>query len=132
MKKEIIATANAPAAIGPYSQGVKCGQLVFVSGQIPLNPKTGELVAGDISTQTRQVLGNIEKILHAVESSLHDVVKITVFLKNMDDFAKMNETYATFFSNSPPARATVEVSRLPKDVDVEIEAVAIVGEQSAG
>ena len=125
MKKQIT-TSEAPAAIGPYSQAVMAGNLVFVSGQIPIDPKTGQLVTDDISVQTEQVLRNIEKILEAAGSSLGQVVKTTIYLNDMADYPKVNETYARFFSDSPPARATVEVSRLPKDVGVEIEAIALV------
>ncbi len=122
--KELVSTKKAPAAIGPYSQAVIAGSLVFCSGQIPLNPETGELVGSSISEQTRQVIKNLQAVLEAAGCSLDDVVKTTVFLKDMNHFAAMNEVYAEFFGNNPPARAAVEVARLPKDVLVEIEAVA--------
>lgn len=127
MKKEIVATSKAPAAIGPYSQAVRCGDLVFVSGQIPLDPETGELKGQDVPAQTEQVLKNLGAVLDAAGSSLDKVVKATVFMKDLGEFVAMNEVYATFFKDNPPARAAVEVSRLPKDVLVEIEAVALVG-----
>ena len=125
MKKEIISTDQAPGAIGPYSQAVKIGEMVFVSGQIPLDPLSGNLIEGDIKAQTRQVLKNVSAVLSAAGTSLDKVVKTTVFITNMNDFSLMNEVYAEFFTSMPPARACVEVSRLPKDVLVEVEAVAI-------
>lgn len=125
MKKEIISTDKAPKAIGPYSQGIKAGGLVFVSGQIPLDPDTGVPVSGDIAVQTERVLINISAVLVAAGSSLEDIVKTTVYLKDLADFASFNESYAGFFKENPPARATVEVSRLPKDVMIEIDAVAV-------
>jgi len=126
VEKEIVKTSAAPAAIGPYSQAVKAGGTVFLSGQIALDPKSGELVPGDIQAQTRQVLGNIKAVLAAAGSSLERVVKTTVFLTSMDDFPKMNSVYGEFFPANPPARATVEVCRLPKEAVVEIEVVALV------
>ncbi len=128
MSKHIIATPNAPAAIGPYSQAVRCRNLIFVSGQIPLDPKTGELVEGDTAVQTVRVLENLSAILNAAGSSFANVVKTTVYLKDLGDFAKMNEVYARYFSYAPPARATVEVSRLPRNVAVEIDLIAEVGD----
>jgi 2-iminobutanoate/2-iminopropanoate deaminase len=125
MRKEIVSTVRAPAAIGPYSQAVKIGAMVFVSGQIPIDPATGEIVNGDIKAQTRQVLTHLKSILEAAGSSMAKVVKTTVFITNMDNFAHVNDTYAEFFKTQPPARACVEVSRLPKNVSVEIEAIAI-------
>ena len=125
MKKEIISTDQAPAAIGPYSQAVKFGEMVFVSGQIPIDPLSGNIIEGDIKTQTRQVLKNVTAVLSAAGTSLDRVVKTTVFITNMNDFPLMNEVYAEFFPSMPPARACVEVSRLPKDVLVEVEAVAV-------
>ena len=124
MQKEIIATNKAPAAIGPYSQAVKIGELVFVAGQIPIDPASGEVVNGDIQSQTRQALKNVEAVITAAGSSLDKVIKTTVFITSMDDFSLVNEIYAEFFSTFAPARACVEVSRLPKDVNVEIEAIA--------
>ncbi len=125
--KKIIHTENAPAPIGPYSQGVLASAaFLFTAGQIPLDPKTGQLVQGDIKRQTRQVLENIEAILEAGGASLKSVVKTTVFLKDMEEFPSMNEVYNEFFRDSAPARSTVEVARLPRDVKVEIEAIALV------
>jgi 2-iminobutanoate/2-iminopropanoate deaminase len=125
--KEIVSTENAPGAIGPYSQAVKAGNLVFVSGQIPIDPNTGEFVAGDIPEQTSQVLKNLSAILEAAGASLNNVVKTTVFLADMNDFAAMNAVYAEFFNDNKPARATVEAARLPRDARVEIECIAVVG-----
>ncbi|AMM53750.1 RidA family protein [Pyrococcus kukulkanii] len=122
--KEIVFTERAPKPIGPYSQAIKAGNFLFIAGQIPINPETGELVKGDIKEQTRQVLENIKAILEAAGYTLNDVVKVTVYLKNMDDFAAMNEVYAKYFGESKPARVAVEVARLPKDVLIEIEAIA--------
>lgn len=121
--KKSISTNNAPKAIGPYSQGVAFGDLIFTSGQIPVNPETSEIPAG-IAEQTRQVLKNISGVLEAVGSSMDKVLKTVVSIKDMNDFAAMNEVYASFFSEPYPARTTVEVARLPKDVLVEIEAIA--------
>jgi 2-iminobutanoate/2-iminopropanoate deaminase len=125
--KEIIITAQAPAAIGPYSQAVRLNGMVFLSGQIPLDLKSGSLVAGSIEQQTERVLENIKAVLEGAGLSLKDVVKTTVFLKNIGDFAQMNEVYARYFVDTPPARSTVEVARLPRDVQVEIEAIAMEG-----
>lgn len=123
MKKEIISSKNAPAAIGSYSQGVKIGELVFTSGQIPINPATGELVT-EIRSATKQALENIKGILEEAGSSLDKVIKTTIFLKDMNDFAAMNEVYAQFFGENSPARSCVEVARLPKDAVIEIEAIS--------
>lgn len=127
MKKEIVSTAKAPQAIGPYSQAVRAGGFVFCSGQIPLDPATMTIVEGGIAIQTRRVLQNLSEVLAAAGSSLDRVVKTTVFLKDMNMFAEMNAVYGEFFKSEPPARATVEVARLPKDVLVEIEVVALCG-----
>lgn len=124
MSKQVISTPNAPAAIGPYSQAVRVGNLVFVSGQIPLDPVTGQLVGGDIGVQTEQVLRNLAAILEAAGSSLAQVVKATVYLRDLGEFGRMNEVYARFFAESAPARATVQVARLPRDAGVEIDVVA--------
>ncbi|OHB88114.1 MAG: hypothetical protein A3C38_05840 [Planctomycetes bacterium RIFCSPHIGHO2_02_FULL_50_42] len=124
--KVVISTKNAPQAIGPYSQGIRAGPLVFVSGQIPIDPATGDVIKGDIRTQTHRVLENLRGVLEAAGTSLKGVVKTTIFLANMEDYGAVNEVYAEFFKDSKPARATVEASRLPKDVGVEIEAIAIV------
>jgi len=126
MQKEIINTDKAPKAIGPYSQAIRSGGFIFVSGQIPLSPDSGEVVTGGIEFQTDRVLQNISAILESAGSSMEDVVKTTVFLTDMTDFSKFNECYARFFTRNKPARATVEVSRLPRDVRVEIDAVAVV------
>ncbi|MGH9602668.1 MAG: RidA family protein [Terriglobales bacterium] len=120
-----VSTTDAPRAIGPYSQGIKAGGFVFVSGQVAIDPATNQLIEGDIRAQTERVLRNVSAILEAAGTSLDQVVKTTVFLKNMEDFVPMNEVYATFFDAEPPARATVEASKLPKDMLVEIEAIAL-------
>lgn len=120
---EVVSTQMAPQAIGPYSQAIKHGGLVYVSGQIPLKPD-GELIAGGISEQTRQVLTNLHHILEAAGSKLENVLKTTVFLQDMNDFAEMNKIYSEFFAEHKPARATIQVARLPRDVSVEIEVVA--------
>ncbi|MBY8996349.1 MAG: RidA family protein [Candidatus Thorarchaeota archaeon] len=125
MKLERVSTDSAPKAIGPYSQGIKANGFVFCSGQIPTNPETGELVTGSITDQTRQALSNIKAVIEAAGSSMDKIVKCSVFLKNMDDFSEMNSEYAKWFSDPPPARAGFEVARLPKDVDIEIEAIAL-------
>lgn len=127
MEKEIINTGNAPAAAGPYSQAVRVGDLVYTAGQVAMDPASGQVVEGDVQVQTRQVLRNLQAVLQAAGSDLAHVVKTTVFLQNMDHFAAMNEAYAGFFGEAPPARSAVEVARLPLGVLVEIEAVAIVG-----
>ena len=122
--KKIISTDRAPKAIGPYSQAVVSHGLAFLSGQIPLDPATGQIVEGDITWQTTRVLENLKAVLEAAGSSLERVVKTTVYLKDMGEFVKMNDVYATFFPEHPPARATVEAARLPKDVRVEIDCIA--------
>ena len=120
-----IQTEQAPQAIGPYSQAVKANGLVFVSGQIPIDPRTGQFVAGGIAEQTEQVLKNLAALLEASGSSLAQVLKTTVFLADMEEFAAMNEIYGRFFTEEPPARATVQAARLPRDARVEIEAIAL-------
>lgn len=125
MKKDIISTKNAPAALGPYSQAVKGGEFIFISGQIPIDPSTGKLVADDIKSQTRQSLENIKVILEAAGSSLAKVIKVSVFLSDMDDFQKMNEIYRQYFPDNFPARSSVKVSELPMNAKVEIEAIAL-------
>ena len=126
--KKIISTNEAPAAIGPYSQAVRAGSIVFCAGQVPLDPKTGQIVSGDIAEQTRRVLENVAAILRSEQLTLAHVVKTTVFLADFGDFQKMNEVYATYFKNQPPARSTVGVSTLPKNALVEIEAIAVADE----
>jgi 2-iminobutanoate/2-iminopropanoate deaminase len=127
LKKEVIQTAKAPKAIGPYAQATKVGNLVFTSGQLPINPSTGE-VSGDISAQTMQVLENLKAVVEAAGGTLRDVMKATVFLTDLSGFAAMNEVYANYFKDEPPARSTVEVSALAKRAMVEIEVVAIIGD----
>ncbi len=124
MKKEIIKTENAPAPIGPYSQAVAYGNLMFVSGQIAINPENGQLVTGSIKEETHQVMKNIQNILKAAGLGMEHILKTSIFLKNMDDFAAVNEVYGSYFSGEFPARETVQVSRLPKDVNVEISVTA--------
>ena len=125
--KNIISTEKAPAAIGPYSQGISAqlGNITITSGQLPIDPATGAFAEGGIAGQTRQSLENVKAVLAADGCTLEDVIKTTVFLKDMNDFAAMNEVYATFFPTNPPARSAVEVARLPKDAMVEIEAIAV-------
>ncbi len=124
--KEIISTENAPGAIGPYSQAIKAGNMVFCSGQIPIDPATGEFVSHVVSEQTEQVLKNLTAVLEAAGTDLSGVVKTTVFLSDMNDFVEMNEVYARFFGENKPARATVQAARLPRDAKVEIECIALV------
>jgi len=124
MQKQIIATKSAPKAIGPYSQGTTFGNLIFTSGQLPMDPDTGKLVDSDIKAATAQVIKNVEAILREGGSSLDKVLKVTVYLKDMADFAAMNETYAEFFDKTPPARTTIQVARLPMDVTIEIDVIA--------
>ena len=126
--KKVITTQKAPKAIGPYSLAIQTGQLVYTSGQIGLDPETGELVSGGIDAETRQVLTNLRNVLEASGSSLGDVIKTTVFLRDMADFAKMNGIYAEFFNQNPPARSTVAVAGLPKGGSIEIEVVATLRE----
>ena len=123
--KEIISTPNAPAAIGPSSQAIKAGNLLFISGQVPLDPATGEVVEGDITVQTRRVLDNVKAILTEAGADFSNVVKTTVFLKDMNDFVPMNRVYAEYYPENCPARSAVQVARLPKDVSVEIETIAV-------
>jgi len=124
-RREEVCTDRAPAAIGPYSQAVKAGGFVFLSGQIPLDPATGTIVEGDIRAQTRRVLCNLREVLLAAGSSLEKVVKVTVYLRDLNDYVAVNEVYAEFFGASRPARAAVEVCRLPRDVGIEIDAIAL-------
>ena len=122
--KQSVSSPDAPKAIGPYSQAVRAGQLLFVSGQVPLDPATGEIVGGDIAAQTRRVFENLGAVLKAAGRSFGDVVRTTVFLADMNDFAAVNQVYGTYFSEPFPARATVQVARLPKDARVEIDLIA--------
>jgi 2-iminobutanoate/2-iminopropanoate deaminase len=124
--KEIVSTDNAPGAIGPYSQAIKANGMVFCSGQIPIDPATGEFVSDVVGEQTEQALKNLGEVLKAAGSSLDNVVKTTVFLADMNDFVEMNEVYGRFFSSNKPARATVQAARLPRDAKVEIECIALV------
>lgn len=125
MSKKIILTADAPAPIGPYSQAVKKGNMLFVSGQIAINPDSGELIVGNITAETQMVMQNLKAVLAAAEMDFSHIVKTTIFIKNMDDFSAINAIYGSFFTADFPARETVEVARLPKDVNVEISCVAV-------
>jgi 2-iminobutanoate/2-iminopropanoate deaminase len=127
LKREIISTEKAPAAVGPYSQGVKVNNFIFTAGQIPLNPETGKLVEGGIKEQTRQVMENLANILKAAGTGLDQVVKTTIFTTDLADFADINQVYGSFFAGDPPARSTVQVAALPLGARVEIEVVAIAG-----
>lgn len=124
MGKDIITTDGAPAPVGPYSQAVKVDGWLYAAGQIPIDPASGDLVTGDIEAQARQVLSNLRAVVAAAGGSLADVVKTTIYLVDLDDFAAVNEIYAEFFSDAPPARACVQVAKLPKDVGIEVELVA--------
>ncbi|NLZ90743.1 MAG: RidA family protein [Clostridiales bacterium] len=124
MKKEIVSTKNAPGAVGPYSQAVKCGGMVYTAGQVALDPNTGQMVEGGIKEQTHQVFANLKAVLEAAGTSLENVVKATVFIVDMDKFGEVNEVYAEYFTGDFPARSCVEVGRLPKGALVEIEVVA--------
>jgi 2-iminobutanoate/2-iminopropanoate deaminase len=123
--REVIATDQAPKAIGPYSQAIRAGGMIFTSGQVAIDPDTQQVVAGDVAAQTDRVLKNLSAVLQASGSSLEKALRCTVFLKNMGDFAAMNEVYGRYFTAAPPARSTVEVARLPKDVLVEIDVIAL-------
>jgi len=125
MGKKVIQTDKAPKAIGPYSQAIQAGNLLFLSGQIPIDPKTGELTEGDICQQTQQVLENIKGLLESQGLGMEDVIKVTIFLKDIGSFNQVNEVYATYFSSSPPARSTIEVAKLPRNAEIEIEAIAL-------
>ncbi|MGI6284672.1 2-iminobutanoate/2-iminopropanoate deaminase [Moorella humiferrea] len=126
--KNVIATDDAPAAIGPYSQAIKVGNIIFTSGQIPIDPQSGQVVEGGVAVQVTRVIENLQAVLAAAGASLDDVVKTTLYIKDMNDFGTINEVYGRYFTKEPPARSCVEVARLPKDVLVEIEAVAVVKE----
>jgi 2-iminobutanoate/2-iminopropanoate deaminase len=127
MLKRVIKSNNAPAPVGPYSQAVWSNNFLFCSGQIPLDAKSGQMVKGSIQEQTKKVMENISEVLKAGNCTFENVVKTTIFLKNMNDFSNVNDVYASYFKNDPPARSTVQVSELPKSADVEIEVIAIVG-----
>lgn len=122
--KEIVNTSNAPSAIGPYSQAIKINKMVYLSGQIAIDPKTQKLIDGDIETQTKRVLDNLKAVVNAAGSSLENVVKTTIYLTDIDDFPRVNEIYASYFSSGRPARSTICVARLPKDAKIEIDAIA--------
>jgi 2-iminobutanoate/2-iminopropanoate deaminase len=124
--KNVIATDGAPAAIGPYSQAIKVGNIIFTSGQIPIDPANGQVVEGGVAEQTARVMANLQAVLSAAGASLDDVVKTTLYIKDMNDFGVINEVYSRYLAKEPPARSCVEVARLPKNVLVEIEAVAVV------
>lgn len=126
-ERTVISTTSAPAAIGPYSQAIVAGDLVFCSGQVPFDPQSGQVVEGDIGAQTRRVLDNLKALLAAAGSALEHVVKTTIFLQDMNDFQAVNAIYSEYFGTEPPARSTVEVARLPRDVRIEIEAIALKG-----
>ena len=130
--KKIVATNDAPAAIGPYSQAIRNGSMLFCAGQIPLDPKSGQIVSDDIAGQTKQVLENVGAILQAAGLNFGHVVKTTIFLISMNDFQTVNEIYGTYFRENPPARSTVAVSALPRGAKVEIEVIAMAGESGAG
>lgn len=125
MHRTVISTERAPAAIGPYSQAIAAGNLIFLSGQLPIDPGTGELIDGDIAAMTRQIFRNIATVLAAAGSTMGKVVKVTVFMADLNDFQAMNAAYAEFFPHDPPARSTVQVTRLPRDARIEIEVVAL-------
>jgi len=123
--KKVISTDKAPKSIGPYSQGILVGKFLFISGQIAIVPETGELIKGDIESETEQILKNIKAIVEEEDGSMENIVKTTIYLKDMSNFSRVNEIYGKFFTPMPPARATVEVSNLPKGTDIEIEAIAV-------
>ncbi len=122
--KKVILTENAPSPVGPYSQAIQAGEFLFIAGQIPANPSTGEIIRGDIQDATKRVMENLKAIVEEAGYSMDDLVRCRVYLKNMDEFKQMNEVYGSFFGEKPPARAAIEVARLPLDVDVEISAIA--------
>jgi len=126
MEKKVVFTEKAPKPIGPYSQAIIAGNLIFTAGQIPIDPATNQVVQGNIKEQTRRVLENLRAILESVGATFDDVVKVTIYMKDLNEFSAMNEVYSEYFKNSPPARTTVEVSRLPRDVRIEIDLIAIV------
>ncbi|CUS89660.1 endoribonuclease L-PSP [Candidatus Kryptobacter tengchongensis] len=125
VEKKIVYTEKAPKPVGPYSQAVIAGDFIFTAGQIPIDPKTNQVVQGDIKEQTKQVLENLKAVLEASGATFDDVVKVTVYMRDLNEFSAMNEIYSEYFKNSPPARTTVEVSRLPRDVKIEIDLIAV-------
>ncbi len=129
MPRKVHSTEKAPAAIGPYSQAVSAGGMLFVSGQIPMDPATGKLVPGPAAVQSKRVLDNIKAVVESAGAGMADVLKVTVYMRDLGAFAEMNEVYASYFGSAPPARAAVQVARLPKDVDVEMDAVAWLGDR---
>lgn len=126
MPKKVIATEKAPKAIGPYSQAIQIGKMVFTSGQIPLDPETGKLIEGDIQLQAKRVFENIKAILETAGTSLDNVVKTTLYLKDLNNFKSVNEIYATYFTSNPPARSTIQIAALPLNAELELEAIAII------
>ncbi|HJO48403.1 MAG TPA: RidA family protein [Candidatus Scalindua sp.] len=126
MQKEIISTKDAPQAIGPYSQAIRFGNLIFASGQIPIEPETGKILKGDIKGQTKLILENLNNVLAAGGSSLDNVLRTTIFLTDLEDYPAVNETYAQYFNDLPPARSTVQVAKLPMDAQIEIDAIACI------
>lgn len=126
MKKKYIATEKAPSAIGPYSQGIIAGNIVYTSGQLPIDPESGELLKGDIEKETKQCLENVKAIIEEAEGTLADIVKVNVYVTNMDNFSRINKVYGEYFTDHKPARSLVEVSKLPQNGDIEIEAIAII------
>lgn len=126
MKKKYIATEKAPSAIGPYSQGIIAGNIVYTSGQLPIDPESGELLKGDIEKETKQCLENVKAIIEEAEGTLADIVKVNVYVTNMDNFSRINKVYGEYFADHKPARSLVEVSKLPQNGDIEIEAIAII------
>ncbi len=125
MEKKVVYTERAPKPVGPYSQAIIAGNFIFTAGQIPIDPKTNQIVQGDIKEQTRQVLENLKAVLEEAGATFDDVVKVTVYMRDLNEFSAMNEVYSEYFKNSPPARTTVEVSRLPRDVKIEIDLIAL-------
>ncbi len=125
MERKVVYTEKAPKPVGPYSQAIIAGDFIFTAGQIPIDPKTNQIVQADIKEQTRQVLENLKAVLESAGATFDDVVKVTVYMKDLNEFSAMNEVYSEYFKNSPPARTTVEVSRLPRDVKIEIDLIAV-------
>ncbi len=126
MEKKYIMTEDAPSAIGPYSQGIIAGNIIYTSGQLPIDPSTGELLKGDIKKETRQSLENVKAIIEEAKGTLEDIVKVNIYVTNMEDFSQINEVYGEYFTEHKPARSLVEVSKLPQNGDIEIEAIAII------